>query len=369
MDRRSFIKKAGTTAVGAAAATATLAAPAIAQENPKISRRMASSFPKSLDTIYGGGVDIAEHVRAATNGNFNIELFAAGELVPGLEAANAAGAGTVEMAHTVLYYYFGKDPTYALGAAIPFGLNARMQNAWYYAGNGMALMNEFLATQNLYGMPAGNTGVQMGGWFRREINTVEDLKGLKMRIAGLAGQVLERLGVVPQQLPGGDIYPALEKGTIDAAEWVGPYDDAKLGFNKVAKYYYYPGFWEGGPVVHCLINLDKWNELPKNYQAILSDACAAANSIMLGKYDAKNAIAIKELAGAGAVLKPYSQEIMMAAYEAALSTYAEFSAQNPTFKKIYDDQLAFKKDAYLYAQIGEYTFDTFMMILQRSGKL
>ena len=368
MDRRSFFKKAGTAAVGAAAAT-TLAAPAIAQENPKISWRLTSSFPKGLDTIYGGGVDVADQVRAMTDGAFDIQVFAAGELVPGLEAANACGAGTVEMAHTVAYYYYGKNAAYALASAIPFGLNARMQNAWYTAGNGNTLVNEFMATQNHISFPAGNTGVQMGGWFRKEINTVADLQGLKMRIGGLAGKVMEKLGVVPQQLPGGDIYPALEKGTIDAAEWVGPYDDNKLGFNKVAKYYYYPGFWEGGPVVHAMVNLEKWNSLPKHYQAIISAASASANSNMLGKYDARNAQALKELVAGGAVLKPYSQEIRAAAYDAAIQTYSEISASNPAWKKIYDDQLAFKKDSYLWAQIGEYTYDTFMMIQQRSGKL
>ncbi len=368
MDRRSFFKKAGTATVGAAAATA-LAAPAIAQENPKISWRMTSSFPKGLDTIFGGAADVADKVRAATNGNFDIQVFAAAEIVPGLEAANAAAAGTVEMAHTALYYYWGKDPAYALATAIPFGMNARMQNAWFYQGNGNALVNEFLATQGLYGMPSGNTGVQMGGWFRKEINTVEDLKGVKFRIGGLAGKIMEKLGVVPQQIPGGDIYPALEKGTIDAAEWVGPYDDAKLGFNKVAKYYYYPGFWEGGPVLHSVVNLAKWNELPANYQAILSDACAFANTNMLAKYDAKNPLALKELVGGGAVLRPFSQEILDAAYSASEKTYAELSAQSAAFKKIYDDQQAFKRDAYLWAQIGEYTYDTFMIIQQRAGKI
>ena len=191
MDRRSFFKKAGTAAVGAAAATA-LAAPAIAQENPKISWRLASSFPKSLDTIYGGALDIADRVRAATDGAFDIQVFGAGEIVPALEAANAAGAGTIEMAHTVLYYYYGKDPTFALGAAIPFGLNARGMNSWYYAGNGMTLVNEFLAGHKLYSFPAGNTGTQMGGWFRKEINTLADLSGLKMRIGGLAGVVIAK---------------------------------------------------------------------------------------------------------------------------------------------------------------------------------
>ncbi|SSC67094.1 TRAP transporter substrate-binding protein [Ciceribacter selenitireducens] len=368
MDRRSFIKKAGVAGTGVAASTV-LAAPAIAQENPKITWRLTSSFPKSLDTIYGGATDIAERVAAATDGNFQIQVFAAGEIVPGLQAVDAVAAGTVEAAHTTSYYFWGKEPTFAFGTAIPFGLNARMSNAWFNQGNGNTLMNEFFATQNLYGLPAGNTGVQMGGWFRKEINTVDDLKGLKMRIAGLAGKVLEKVGVVPQQLAGGDIYPALEKGTIDAAEFVGPYDDSKLGFHKVAKYYYYPGFWEAGPVVHGFFNLEKYNNLPKHYQAIITDACAFANTNMMAKYDAKNPAAIKQLVSEGTVLRPFSQEIMEACYQAAIEIYAELSAQSPFFKKIYDDQLAFKKDAYLWAQLGEYTFDTFMMIQQRAGKL
>ncbi len=368
MDRRSFIKKAGVAGVGAVGAAA-LAAPAIAQQSPKITWRLTSSFPKSLDTIYGGAVDLAKHVSDATDGNFNIQVFAAGEIVPGLQAADAVGEGSVEMCHTCSYYYVGKDPTFAIGTAIPFGLNARLTNSWFYEGNGNKLLNEFYATHNLYGMISGNTGAQMGGWFRKEINTLEDLKGLKMRIAGLAGKVVEKLGVIPQQIAGGDIYPALEKGTIDAAEWVGPYDDHKLGFNKVAKYYYYPAFWEGGPVIHTFVNLEKWNGLPKAYQGVLADACAFANTSMMAKYDMKNPLAVKQLVGEGTVLRPFSQEILEAAYVAAQSVYAEISASNATFKKIYDDQVAFKKEGYLWMQLAEYTFDTFMMIQQRAGKL
>ncbi len=368
MDRRTFFRKAGAAGLGAAAATG-LAAPAIAQENPKIAWRLTSSFPKSLDTIYGGAEDVAKHLAAATDGNFTIQTFAAGEIVPGLQAVDAVTANTVEMAHTCSYYFWGKDPTYAIGTAIPFGLNGRLQNAWFNQGNGNTLMNEFYATQGLYGLPAGNTGAQMGGWFRKEINTVDDLKGLKMRIAGMAGKIMEKLGVVPQQIAGGDIYPALEKGAIDAAEFVGPYDDQKLGFEKVAKYYYYPGWWEGGPVVHAFINLEKWNSLPKHYQAALTDACAFANTNMLARYDMKNPQALKQLVANGAQLRPFSQEILEACYQAALGVYAEITAANPTFKKIYDDQLAFKKDAYLWMQLSEYTFDTFMMIQQRAGKL
>ncbi len=368
MDRRSFIKKAGFAGAGAAAAT-TLAAPAIAQSMPKVTWRCTSSFPKALDTIFGAAETMANFVRESTDGNFDIQVFAAGELVGGLQAADAAAAGTVEMCHTASYYYWGKDPTYSFGTCIPFGLNARQNNGWFYYGGGNELMNEFYATQGLYGMPCGNTGAQMGGWFRKEINTVADLQGLKMRVGGFAGKIMERLGLVPQQIAGGDIYPSLEKGTIDAAEWVGPYDDEKLGFYKVAPYYYYPGWWEGGSALHSLVNLGKWNELPKSYQFVLASACEAANCDMLSSYDFKNPAAIKRLVAGGAQLKPFSQEILSACYDAAIATYAEISATNPMFKKIYDNQLAYKKDAYLWAQLSEYTYDTFMMIQQRNGKL
>jgi TRAP-type mannitol/chloroaromatic compound transport system substrate-binding protein len=365
MDRRSFITKAGLAGIGATA----LAAPAIAQTAPKVTWRCTSSFPKSLDTIHGAAQTMANYVKGATDGNFDIQIFAPGELVPPLEAANAAAAGTVELCHTASYYYWGKDPSYALATTVPFSMNVRQMNAWMYYGGGNDLLNEFYATQGLYGLACGNTGVQMGGWYRKEINTLDDLKGLKMRIGGFAGKVISKLGVIPQQLPGGEIYQALEKGTIDAAEWVGPYDDEKLGFYKVAPNYYYPGWWEGGPTLHTLINLAKWNELPANYKAVLTSACQAANCDMMASYDHKNPAALRKLVAAGAQLKPFSNEILQACFEAAQATYTEISGTNPGFKKIYDSQAAFKKDAYLWAQISEYTFDTFMMVQQRNGKL
>jgi TRAP-type mannitol/chloroaromatic compound transport system substrate-binding protein len=369
MDRRSFIKRAGATGAGAAAAVTTLAAPAIAQATPKISWRCTSSFPKALDTIFGAAETMAKYVRESTDGNFDIQVFAAGEIVPGLQAMDAAAAGTVECCHTASYYYWGKDPTFALATAVPFMFNVRQMNAWLYYGGGNDLLNEFYATQGLYGLAAGNTGAQMGGWYRKEINTVADLKGLKMRIGGFAGKIVEKLGVVPQQIAGGDIYPSLEKGTIDAAEWVGPYDDEKLGFYKVAKYYYYPGWWEGGPTLHTLVNLAKWNELPKSYQAALASACEAANGNMMASYDQKNPSALRKLVAGGAELRPFSQEILSACFDAATATYADITASNAGFKKIYDSQAAFRKDAYLWAQISEYTFDTFMMIQQRGAKI
>ncbi|WP_444462439.1 TRAP transporter substrate-binding protein [Rhodobacter capsulatus] len=365
MDRRSFLTKA---AIGGAAAT-TLATPALAQSTPKVTWRLTSSFPKSLDTIYGGAEVLSKMVSEATDGNFQIQVFAAAEIVPGLQAADAAAAGTVEACHTVGYYYWGKDPAWALGAAVPFGLSARGMNAWQYHGGGIDLYNEFLATQGLIGFPGGNTGAQMGGWFRKEINTVADLSGLKMRVGGFAGKVMEKLGLVPQQVAGGDIYPALEKGTLDATEWVGPYDDEKLGFYKVAPYYYYPGWWEGGPTVHFMFNKAAYEGLPKAYQALLRTCCQAEDADMLQKYDAKNPTALKSLVANGAQLRPFSQEILEACFNAAQDVYAEMTATNPGFKKIYDSMVAFRADHYIWTQVAEYNYDTFMMIQQRNGKI
>src|SRR6267378_6210614 len=311
MKRRQFLKAAG---VGVAATA--IAKPAIAQSNPAIKWRLTSSFPKSLDTLYGASETIAKMVAESTDNKFQIQPFAAGEIVPGLSAMDAASNGTVEACHTAAYYYIGKDPTFALFCAVPFGLNSRQQNAWFYDGNGTKLMNDFTKKFDIVSLLAGNTGCQMGGWFRNEIKEVSDLNGLKFRIGGFAGQVLAKLGVVAQQIAGGDIYPALEKGTIDAAEWVGPYDDEKLGFYKIAKYYYYPGWWEGGTANHTQVNLQKWNELPKNYQAILKAAAGTINLEQTARYDARNPAALKRLVANGAQLRPFSKEILDACYKA-----------------------------------------------------
>jgi TRAP-type mannitol/chloroaromatic compound transport system substrate-binding protein len=365
MDRRKFFRSAGV----AVAAAPVLAAPAIAQSTPELKWRITSSFPKSLDTIHGAAETFATYVKEATDGKFQIQVFPPGEIAPAFEAANEVGKGSVEMCHTASYYFWGKDPAYALATAVPFGLNARQQNGWMYHGDGVDLMNEFYATQNLIAFPCGNTGAQMGGWFRNEINSVADLQGLKFRAGGFAGKVLSRLGVVPQQIPGGEIYPALEKGTIDAAEWVGPYDDEKLGFYKVAKNYYYPGWWEGGAMLHVMINSAKWAELPPGYQSIIRMASQAANSDMLAKYDARNPAAIKKLVAGGAVLKPFPAEVMEACFKAANETYAEITASNSAFKKIYDSMTAYRADAFLWQQVSEATYDNFMMSQQRKKQL
>jgi TRAP-type mannitol/chloroaromatic compound transport system substrate-binding protein len=362
MKRRDFLK------VSAAGAAATaIASPAIAQSSPEIKWRLTSSFPKSLDTIYGGAEQVSKYVAEMTDNKFQIQVFAAGEIVPGLQALDATSNGTVEMSHTVAYYYVGKDPTFAIFASVPFGLNARQQNSWWYQAGGMELGNEFFKKHGVIGFATGNTGTQMGGWFRKEIKTVADLSGLKFRIGGIAGQVLQKVGVVPQQIAGGDIYPALEKGTIDAAEWVGPYDDEKLGFQKVAKFYYYPGFWEGGPMVHSFVNLEKWNALPKSYQAILTNATAHANTWMNARYDMQNPAALKRLVAGGTQLRPFSNEVLEACLKATNELWAEQSAKNADFKKVIDAMQAYRSDQYLWWQVAEYTFDSFMIRSRTRG--
>jgi TRAP-type mannitol/chloroaromatic compound transport system substrate-binding protein len=363
MERRSFLKKAG-----AGLAVGAVAAPAIGQgAQPEVKWRLASSFPKSLDTLFGGADVISKRVSACTNGKFQIQVFAAGEIVPGLQVLDAVQNATVQCCHTAPYYFFGKDPTFAFACAIPFGLNARQQNAWMYHGGGLGLMREFMKDYNVINFPAGNTGAQMGGFFRKELKSVADMKGLKMRIGGFAGAVMSKIGLVPQQIAGGDIYPALEKGTIDAAEWVGPYDDEKLGLYKVAKNYYYPGWWEGGPELDLFVNTKAWEALPKDYQAILEAACAEANVDMVAKYDAVNPAALRRLVAAGVQLRPFPREIMLASWKAANELYAETSAGNPRFKKVYDQWVKFRDEDILWFRVAEQNFDTFMATASQQG--
>ena len=367
MQRRKFLTSAG---AGLAAGAAAIPALSEAQTAalPTIKWRLTSSFPKSLDTIFGAAELISKRVAAATGGKFAIQVFSAGELVPGLQAMDAVKDGTVECCHTAPYYYFGKDPTFAFACAIPFGMNARQQNAWMYHGGGLPLVREFLKDYNIINFPAGNTGAQMGGWFRKEIKTVADLKGLKFRIGGTGGLPLTKLGVVPQQIAGGDIYPALEKGTIDAAEWVGPYDDEKLGFYKIAKYYYYPGWWEGGPELDLFVNIKQWEALPPEYKAILESACAEANIDMLAKYDAVNPAALKRLVGNGVQLRAFSKDIMNACYQATVETYDEIAGRNAKFKKIYDAWKAFRDDQILWFRVTEQNFDGYMATTKSGSK-
>jgi TRAP-type mannitol/chloroaromatic compound transport system substrate-binding protein len=363
MERRSFLKH-----TGLAGALAAASAPAFAQAAPEVKWRLASSFPKSLDTIYSAGEIISKRCASATGGKFQIQLFAGGEIVPPFGVVDAVQNGTVECCHTAAYYFFGKDPTFALGCTIPFGMNARQQNAWMAFGGGRELYDEFVKDYNMVSFAAGNTGTQMGGWFHNEIKTVGDLKGIKMRIGGTGGLPLTKLGVVPQQIPGGDIYPALEKGTIDAAEWVGPYDDEKLGFYKVAKYYYYPGWWEGCAEIDLFVGIKALQALPPEYRSILEAACAEANVTVQAKYDAVNPPALKRLIANGVQLRPFSNEIMAACYKASRETYDDIAAKNSKFKKIYDSWKPFLADQIEWVAVAENRFENFMIAAERMGQ-
>jgi TRAP-type mannitol/chloroaromatic compound transport system substrate-binding protein len=356
MKRRDFLKAAG---VGAAAST--IAAPAIAQSMPTIKWRMPTSWPKSLDTIFGGADMMAKAVGEATDNKFQIQIFAAGEIIPALQVVDAVQNGTVEMGHTASYYYFGKDPTFAFGTSVAFGPNQRLNQGWFMLGGGREVLNEFYQKYNQIALLAGNTGCQMGGWYRKEINSVDDLRGLKLRIGGFPGRVLQKLGAVPQQIAGGDIYPALEKGTIDAAEWVGPYDDEKLGFYKVAPHYYYPGWWEGGSMLFAFVNLDKWNALPKYYQAVLEQAGHLANNWMIAKYDQANPPALRRLIANGAKLHGFSPPIMEACFKSAKELHGEISATNASFKKVYDSMTDYTTNGYQWFQVAELGYDSFMV--------
>ncbi len=354
MDRRSLIKRAGIAGVLAAGA-----APAV-HAQAAIRWRMASSFPKSLDTIYGAGEVFSKAVRAMSGGKFEISVHAAGELMPAFGVVDGVQNGTVEICHTVPYYYFGKNEAFSIGAAIPFGMNSRQMTAWMYEGNGRKLMNEFYSQYNMTSFAGGNTGAQMGGWFRKEIKGVADLKGLKFRVGGFAGKVLERLGVVPQNIPGGEIYQALEKGTLDAAEWVGPYDDQKLGFNKVAPFYYYPGWWEGGPEVDFFINNKALESLSAENKAIIAAASAQAHVDMQAKYDARNPTALKQLVGNKTRVRPFPVSVLEASFKASMDIYKELETKNPAWKKIYTDYRAFQRDQILWFRFAESRFDSFM---------
>jgi TRAP-type mannitol/chloroaromatic compound transport system substrate-binding protein len=328
---------------------------------PEVRWRLTSSFPKQLDTIYGTAQTFARYLAEATDNRFQVQTFSAGELVPGLQALDAVQNGSVECAHTPLYFYVGKEPALAFATGVPFGLNARHQHAWWHFAEGDKLINGVLARFGAHALVCGQSGCQMGGFFRKELREVADLNGLKFRIGGLAGQVLAKLGVVPQQIPAGDTYPALERGTLDAAEFVGPYDDEKLGFFKVAPFYYYPGWWEGCGQGHNIINISKWNELPKTYQAAIQAASHEQFVWTLAKYDALNASALKRLLGQGVQLRAFPQEVLEACYKAANEIYAGLSNTNPHFKKMYESLTAFRGDSLLWMQVAELGFDSFMM--------
>ena len=345
---RRFLAKGALAAAGTA-----VAMPAIAQSQPTINWRMTSSFPKSLDTIFQGAPSLAKFVSDMTDKKFNIQVFSAGELVPGLQAMDAVQNNTVECCHTYSGYYIGKEPALIFDGSLPFGLTPRQQQAWLQFAGGRALMDELYDKFNIVSMPAGNTGAQMLGWFRKEIKSVKDFEGLKMRVAGFGGRVLTKLGGVPQQIAGGDIYPALEKGTLDAVEFVNVYDDEKLGFYKVAPYCYGPFVMEMEASINLFINKSAWNSLPPAYQAILRAACVQAEQEMLASYDAKNAKAIASVVQKGAKLSFLSNDVLKAMKDASEQVLEEEAARNEVFKKVLASWRAFRTEEHRYHSIAD----------------
>ena len=331
-----------------------------AESLPRLRWRMVTSWPKSLDTIFGGAQTICDRVRAMTGGKFDIEPYAAGEIVPGLEVLDAVQNGTVECGHTASYYYVGKNSALAFGTSMPFGLTAQQQNAWLYHGGGLDAMHKLYSDFNVISFPAGNSGAQMGGWFKREVRSLGDLNGLKMRIPGLGGKVMASLGVNVQVLPGGEVFVALDRGAIDAAEWVGPYDDEKLGLNKAASFYYYPGWWEPGSSFEVQINRAQWDKLPTEYQEILKTAAMEANLNMLAKYDALNRDALQSLIDSGTKLTSYSPEVLQAAQKAAFEIYEENANQSPAFKEVYEQWNNFRSSVSQWNKINELSFSSFI---------
>ncbi len=383
MNRREFLGLATKSAAGAAtmglvscgsedevtntpASVAATTAPSVADETtlteaaqtdaalPNIEWQMATSWPVALDTIFGGAEVFAQRVAAMTGGKFVITPRAAGELAPGLEVLNVVEQGAVPAGHTASYYYVGKSPVTAFGTALPFGLTARQQNAWLYEGGGLELLQQYYRSRfNVVQLPAGNTGAQMGGWFNKEIETTADLQGLKMRIPGLGGQVMNKLGVTVQVVAGGEIFQALQTGAIDAAEWVGPYDDEKLGLQDAANFYYSPGWWEPGPTLEVQIGVPEWDKLPEIYQEILQTAAHQANTQMLARYDARNKEALERLIQGGTQLRSFSQEILEAAEQASFALYDEFSQADSDFKSIFEQWKKFRDDIQIWHSVNE----------------
>lgn len=355
MDRRSLIKNAGIAGVLAAGV-----APAV-HAQASVRWRLASSFPKSLDTIFGSAEMFSKTVKALSGGRMEVSVHAAGELMPAFGVVDAIQNGTIEMAQTAPYYFTGKNSIFAFGCAVPFGLTARQMDAWMEHGGGRKLMDEFYAQYNITSRSAGNTGTQMGGWYRKEIKSVADLKGLKMRMGGgLFGEAMAKLGVVAQNMPAGEVYQALEKGTLDATEFVGPYDDEKLGFNKVAPFYYYPGWWEGGAELEFFINSKAYGALSAEHKAIVDAATEVAARDMTAKYDALNPTALKRLVGAKTQLKPFTKDVMDAGFKASMEVFAEHEAKSPEFKKIHQHMRAFQRDQVLWSRFSEFRYDSYL---------
>ncbi len=353
MQRRQFLTGAAT--AGAATAAAALATPAIAQDKREL--KLVTTWPKNFPGLGTSAERWARRITDMTDGRLSVKVFAAGELVPAFEAFDAVSSGTADMYHGAEYYWQGKSKAFNFFAAVPFGLTATEINAWVYHGGGQALWDELSADFKIKPMLVANTGVQMGGWFNKEINSLEDYKGLKIRMPGLGGEVLRRIGAAAVSMPGGEIFPALQSGAIDATEWVGPWNDLAFGFYKVAKYYYYPGFHEPGTALSGGVNLDVWNSLSDADKAVIQGAAAAENDFTLAEFNARNGDALATLINDhGVELRKFSDDVMKAIGDAAGEVVAEVAEENQMTKRVYDSFISFRTKSIGWARIADQAY-------------
>ncbi len=366
MQRRDFLSRALLGAAGAGLAGACASDSGGSQDGaPEVHTRtavrwrLASSFPRALDTIFGAAEVLAQRVEALSDGDFRIRVHPAGELVPGLQVMDAVQQNTVQIGHTASYYFTGKNPALAFDCCVPFGLTSRQQTAWLSQGGGLELMQQLFADFGIINFPAGNTGAQMGGWFKQPVDRATDLRGLKIRIPGLGGEVMNRLGATVQVLPGGEIFPALERGAIDATEWVGPYDDEKLGFHKVARNYYYPGWWEPGPSLSYLVNRRAWDQLPAIFRDIFISAASESAVTMQARYDQLNPAALGRLIADGVKIRRFSNDLLEAARRTSLEMLADQAAADASYRKVYEAWSKVRKEAYQWFATAELAYSEF----------
>lgn len=355
MQRRSFLRHASLGAAGAA-----LAAPVIAQDAPVVQWRCASGFPRTAQMISGAADQMARYVSEATDGGFTIHIHAPGEIAPAQGVLDAVQQGVADCGHSASCHYYDKDPALCFDGAVPFGLNTRQMSAWMRAGDGLELTRKVFDRYGVLNFPCGYTGTQMGGWFRYEIKSVENLKGLKFRTGAFAGAVLKRLGVLAQHTEPEGIRAALEAGSLDAAEWIGPYDDETLGLHHAARNYYFPGWWEGTLQISLYVNRAAHDALPRRYQSVLTQACATAGADMVARYDVENPAALRRLVSQGTQLKAFPKAVMDACYQEALALYAELAVADPLFAQLYDSMVAFRDAEIPWLRLAEGSYDAFM---------
>ncbi|MFO8025609.1 TRAP transporter substrate-binding protein [Thiohalophilus sp.] len=354
MKRRDFIKSAG---AGSLLAGGLVTGTSVAVAKPKYQWKMVTTWPKNFPGLGTGANNLAALINELSDGRIEVKVYGAGELVPALEVFDAVSRGTAQMGHGAAYYWKGKSEAAQFFSAVPFGLTAQEMNGWLYYGGGMELWEEVYAPFNLVPAAAGNTGVQMGGWFNKEINSLADLKGLKMRIPGLGGEVLKRAGGTPVNLPGGELYTSLQSGNIDATEWVGPYNDLAFGLYKIAKYYYYPGWHEPGTTLEAMINKEAFEELPKDLQSIVRNACKVVNQDMLAEYTARNNQALKTLVEKHNVdLRRYPDDVLKKLRNLSDEVVAEVAGKDKMSRKVYESFKKFRDQAMEWHRISEQTY-------------